>query len=295
MSDGPYHRYLLGELPEEERDVLEDAYFSSDEGFAELQAAEDDLRDAYVAGRLPPDRRARFEARYLRTEDDRQRLQQARLLQLAAARARSSEEDRGRARRWPPLLGWAAALAGLAVAGLLFAQLTRARSELREARAAREALADSVAAQEERSREQGLRLADAQRELERLRTEAARLTALASATREAGRLVSLVLGAGLRRDLDPVPQLRLPPEATLVRLTLRLDADAGPGDQRASIQTAEGREVWAQADLRPRTTAHGTAAVVEVPAAVLGPGHHVVVLSRGGTALAEYVFQVRRD
>lgn len=295
MGDSPYHRYLLGELPEQDRDHLEDAYFSSDEAFAELQAAEDDLRDAYVAGHLPPDRRARFEARYLRTEEDRQRLQQARVLQQTAARVRSAQEDRGRARRWPPLMGWAAALAGLALGGMLFAQLTRARSELREARTAREALARSVAAQEESSREQGLRLAEAQRELERLRAEAARLTALAGAAREAGRLVSLVLRAGLRRDLDPVPQLRLAPDATVVRLTLRLEVGTEPGAQRASIQTAEGREVWARAGLHPQTMAEGTAVVIEVPAAVLGPGHHVVVVSRGETALAEFVFQVRRD
>jgi len=132
--------------------------------------------------------------------------------------------------------------------------------------------------------------------LERLRAEAQRLAELAGSTREAGRIVSLVLTAGLKRDLDPVPQLPLTPEAALARLTLRLETEAGQ-TYRASVQTAEGREVWARAGLRAVRIAGGPALVVEVPAMTLAAGHHVVIVSSDRdpkAPLADYVFRVVR-
>ena len=86
VSDGRYHRYLLGELPDQERDLLEAEYFSTEDGFQELRVAEDELVEAYVAGELSPDRRARFEERYLRNEADRRRVRHTALLQEASAR-----------------------------------------------------------------------------------------------------------------------------------------------------------------------------------------------------------------
>ena len=57
-ADGDHaRRYLLGELPEAERDVFEEEYFSRDETLGALEAAEDDLIDAYCRDALSPEHR----------------------------------------------------------------------------------------------------------------------------------------------------------------------------------------------------------------------------------------------
>src|SRR5262245_24314980 len=43
-------RYLLDELPEAEKEALEDEYFGDEEAYAALVAAEDDLIDRYCQG-----------------------------------------------------------------------------------------------------------------------------------------------------------------------------------------------------------------------------------------------------
>jgi hypothetical protein len=292
MDDDRYQRYLLGELPESERDQLEEEYFVTDEGFQELQVAEDALVDAYAAGILSPERRARFEARYLRTEGDRRRVQEALALQQAVARARHRWAEvsaaPGAGRRWTWAAGWAAAVAAAATAAVLLLQVGRLRGELEQARARQGALEQAADAQ-------ASRVAAFQAELERLRAEAQRAGGGAAVVLRAGRVVALALREGLRRNLDPVAQLELAADVDTVRLTLELDAAAREAS-RASVQTAEGAEVWTG---RGRRAAEGggTTLVVDVPAAPLAAGQHVVIVSsdrRPDDPLAEYVFQVRR-
>ena len=291
-SENRYHRYLLGELPESERDALEDEYFATEEGFQELQVAEDELVDAYVAGELSAAQRARFEERFLRTDDGRERVRYARLLQEAAARARPG---------WAPVplpapssrrpLAWAAGLAAAGLAAVLLVQLAQLRDELRAARSHGEALMRSASAQQEQLRAQQRRLGAMQQELDRLRVQAGRL---AGSVRDGARIVSLALRSRLKREMQALPQLTLPPEATAARISLSLDATAAPA-RRVSIQTPAGREVWARGGLRPVPSDGGLAMVVDVPAARFAPGHHVVVVSsQDGAPLAEYVFQVVR-
>src|SRR5262245_33230662 len=110
-------RYLLGELTEEECDELEGVYFATTDGFEELQAVEQELMDAYVAGELSPERRLRFESRQV--PEDRRDVRFARALravlqgrQPSVARA----EARGR-RRLVPWLPAAAAVLSIAAGG----------------------------------------------------------------------------------------------------------------------------------------------------------------------------------
>jgi anti-sigma-K factor RskA len=58
-------RYLLGDLPQEERGSIEDRYLADDEVFEALVATENDLIDAYARGGLADDERRKFEAEYL--------------------------------------------------------------------------------------------------------------------------------------------------------------------------------------------------------------------------------------
>ena len=54
-------RYLLGELPEEERTGIEERYFLDDEEFEQFEIAEDELIDRYVRDELSAEERRRFE------------------------------------------------------------------------------------------------------------------------------------------------------------------------------------------------------------------------------------------
>jgi Sec-independent protein translocase protein TatA len=54
-------RYLLGVLPEEEKERFEQRYFSDNTLFEEVELAEDDLVDRYVRGELTKDDRRLFE------------------------------------------------------------------------------------------------------------------------------------------------------------------------------------------------------------------------------------------
>src|SRR5687768_13132328 len=79
-DDSRLTRYLLGELPEEEQTRLEEEYFNSPDALEKLAAAEDELIDDYVDGRLEGDRRKRFEQRLATSPERWQRVEFARQL-----------------------------------------------------------------------------------------------------------------------------------------------------------------------------------------------------------------------
>ncbi|HTJ41151.1 MAG TPA: hypothetical protein VL463_03620 [Kofleriaceae bacterium] len=78
-------RYLLGELPEAERDAFEERVLADDELHEQVKAAEDELFDAYAEGALAGDRRLRFEAHFLHDAAGARRLAAARAILAAAA------------------------------------------------------------------------------------------------------------------------------------------------------------------------------------------------------------------
>jgi voltage-gated potassium channel Kch len=58
-------RYLLGDLPDEELDEIEELYLEDSNLFEQLVLVEDDLIDDYVRGELSPHDRKLFEMNYL--------------------------------------------------------------------------------------------------------------------------------------------------------------------------------------------------------------------------------------
>src|SRR5262245_22675175 len=73
-------RYLLGEVPEDERAEIEDAYLSDADAFDELLVAEDELIDAYVRGTLSRKDSELFERNFLSSPTRRERVKTARAL-----------------------------------------------------------------------------------------------------------------------------------------------------------------------------------------------------------------------
>jgi hypothetical protein len=80
-------RYFLGDLPQEERDRLENRYLADGEIFEELIATEHDLIDAYVRGELTDDERRKFELEYFKSPQRRQKVGFARALNQVSALA----------------------------------------------------------------------------------------------------------------------------------------------------------------------------------------------------------------
>src|SRR5262245_24815785 len=71
-------RFLLGLLPEDEAERLDEQSVVDDDVACRLLSAENDLVDAYVRGALTPDRRLRFESHYLASPRRRRRVAFAR-------------------------------------------------------------------------------------------------------------------------------------------------------------------------------------------------------------------------
>jgi hypothetical protein len=75
MTDERTTAYLLDELPQDEAEQFEEQCFSQPEWpEMELEAAEEDLIQAYVKDELSPERRLRFEENYLTTEARKERV-----------------------------------------------------------------------------------------------------------------------------------------------------------------------------------------------------------------------------
>jgi hypothetical protein len=276
-------RYLLGDLPEAEREALEERYFLEADAFEELKAVEDDLIDAYCRGTLAAPQRPLFEARYLQSESGRHRVEFARALTRAsvASRQRRRGVPAAAPRRW---LAWAAAIATVALGAAGLWQLGHLRAEVREVRQEKEALQRSADASAAELGEMRQRLGELTDRLTRLRVHA-------------GVVATLVLSAGLERGSGDVPRLVLKPDTEEIGLTLRLPVD-GHDRYDASLQTVDGREVWRGNGLAPVTTAHGRALDIGIPAATLRTQSYVVLV-RGrdepASALGHsYVFEVRR-
>src|SRR4051812_8365509 len=129
FPDKPEHddarliQYLLGLLPSEEAERLDEASIADDDVAARLRVAEDDLVDAYVRGTLIGDTRARFESHYLSSPRRRERVASARqFVRVIDGAARQLPADEGRGPggwRLVPTLAVAAALSLVATGALL--------------------------------------------------------------------------------------------------------------------------------------------------------------------------------
>ncbi|MGH9428628.1 MAG: hypothetical protein ACRD2L_20250, partial [Terriglobia bacterium] len=63
-------RYLLGQSPEEERDQVEERYFSDNEYFDQLLALEGSLIDDFLSGRMPAGQLSSFQESWSGRQDD---------------------------------------------------------------------------------------------------------------------------------------------------------------------------------------------------------------------------------
>jgi hypothetical protein len=258
-------RYLLGDLPETEQTAVEQEYFADPEKFEEVWAAENDLVDRYVRGRLSRGERELFERNYLQSPKHRERVATGRKL-LEAADRQAPESGVGpqaitlapgrlmeklMALLTPRLLAPATAfLLLLSFLSWMMIERSRLNEEIERAQAQlsdqqrREA---EISAQLAAEREQGAQLKS---RLDRLLESIAQTTSLTPPS-----ILSFILkpGGGTRNGADPHQQITIPRETDMVKLQVKIDK----GDSReylASIRAVGvgGPGIY-QRSLKPRS------------------------------------------
>jgi hypothetical protein len=301
-------RYLLGLLPDDEAERLDEAAIVDDEFAFRLRTVEEDLVDAYVAGTLDWDTLQRFGAIYLASPRRREKVKFAERFLNAVDRTPLSKEDvkapaaevnapvvdkiqpfvarpeampRIASRRRFTWLG-AAAVVVLSVSAL-FVEEVRLRRGLDEAR--RQGMAISGRAQdlERQLDDQRAANTDTRRELDRIRTAQLPTPAFVLLPQT--------------RATAPVSTIAVPPGIGFVTFELRLDANDFPRYQAALKDPATNLIVWRSDVLTPNPALRSPTVSVAIPARVIKPQHYSLELAgrtpAGGLeSVGNYGFQI---
>jgi hypothetical protein len=276
-------RYLLGDLPETEQTAVEQEYFVDPEKFEEVWAAENDLVDRYVRGRLSRRERNLFERNYLQSPKHRERVAVSRKL-LEAADSQVAENGGAivpapsglmealKALITPRFLAPATAfLLLLSILSWMMIERSRLNEELGKAQARlsdQERREREIVGQLAAEREQGAQLKS---KLDRLLESFAQTPSLTPPS-----ILSFLLkpGGPTRTGGEPQQQITIPRETDLVKLQLKFEK----GDSRrfqATIGAVGGPHVWSQRSLKP-----GAGVItVRVPANKLPMNDYFLTLS----------------
>ena len=261
VDDQLLKQYLLGAVPQEEAECLDELGISDDHVASHLRAAEYDLIDSYVRGELSGDALQRFRAAYLGSPERRRRVQIAEALAAHAAGKAAV-----RPRRWRPhgdrALA-AAAIVAVAIAAVGFVALRKHAT-----------VPPRVVAQRT--------------------APAAPAPHVATAPPQNGAaIVSFVLAPPRRGGME-VPSLAVPSNARAVAVRLQLESDDFP-EYRAALRDLSTDEiVWSSRRVQ------GTSAVsIEIPASVLKRRTYSVDLSglparAPAEPIGSYAFRVIR-
>ena len=277
-GDKQLERYVLGLLPEDAAERLDELSIVDDDVASRLQVVEDALVDAYVRGELTGETLEQFEAVYLASERRREKVRFARTLLGSPVR-------RAVVRRSNAVWMLAAAAAVILLAGgALVYRDAQLRTELRDAQQASTELSDRA-----RALEQQLNDARSPR-VEAVKTPDAAPPALP--------LTALVLLPQMRAT-GPIPTLAIPQGIDRVALDLRVDPNDFSRYQVALRDPAADQIVWRSERIPSRTVDSVPTVSIVIPAAVLKTQHYSLELegitSAGGSEVAgSYVLQVVR-
>jgi hypothetical protein len=278
------NRYLLGQVSPEERDHFEDQYLSDDDLFEELVAAENDLVDAYVKGRLSSNDQKQFESYFLNSLERREQVDFAKALANYEAKPKpvpDSEPVKTRLRDYlriaPVSMRFALAAMLLAIfAGLLWMVLDdfRLRREFEASRHQLEQLRQQVA---------NLTAGNQQHELAQLDPPGSvRLSlVLAPVSRGGGQPNTIVISPGI--------------STVAFRLNREREEYSSYG---VALETVAGARILQKRDLVGRPAQNGKKVVTaEFESKSLAPGDYVLKLigvNAGGKTeeLSAYSFRV---
>jgi hypothetical protein len=285
-------QYLLGLLPSEDAERLDEASIADDDISARLRIVEDDLVDAYVRGTLIGETRTRFESHYLSSPRRRERVAMARTfvrtVDRAAGQGPVDVRQRPGGSRLVSTLAVAAALS-LVASGALLLQNQRLGRGLSVAQNERVAIDQRARDLERQVSELRGANANAARELERARESTA------SVAREMPTIALVLMPQ--TRSIGPLPTLAVPPTAERLGFELRLESDDFPAYQVGLKDPAANTIVWRSGWVAAVASSGRPSVRVAVPATALKPQHYSLDLSgRRGAGQAEvvgsYAFQI---
>jgi hypothetical protein len=305
-TDAAARRYLLGELSEDEKTRMEEAFFADDANFEALELAEDELIDAYVRNELSPEEQQEFYSTLLRSPRLRERVNFARILAAKADADQSatrltestvSASTRPGARWWTGFFAqqpaWRMAMSASAililVAGVvLVSGWLRLRNESQRLASERAAL--------QRQKEQLDKLSGEQRTNEQLIAELQRerqqraddikfieqhgqgQTVGERSTKHSvlTTIATVFLTPGsLRSNGGGQSELIIGPKTTTASVRLALENN-DYATYSATIKTANGVTVDRQNRIQARTTGTGPILSVSIPARRLPPGDYLI-------------------
>jgi hypothetical protein len=283
-------RYLLGALPAEEAERLDQLSIVDEELAARLSAVEYDLVDAYVRGEARGEDLARFESFYLSSAKRREKVQFARaLLERAggAATARATvvrtvvsparEPDKKPSPRRSafsrPVFQWGffgAAAALMLVAGYLLLDNVRLHRQMNESRVRQSEFDRQERELRSELDQQRTANAQAQQELQRLRGLQSNLDQLTA--------VPLVL-LPPSRSVSTVPTVSIRPGTDLVVLLLTLESDDFPAYRVVLRDPATNQVIWRSASITSASAGEKKAVSVSVRASLLRQQNYIAELT----------------
>lgn len=268
-------RYVLGLLPDEARERLDEASIADDEVAARLRSAETDLIDSYVRGRLSGATLERFESYYLSSPRRRENVSLAASFLSVVDRSVARAEPVTWKTRFtrPTRLARIAAAAALvmAVCGVFLFQAVRPRNEVTRA-----------------TPENG---AVEQRAPEAASSSPPPASVPPGSKRAAPleRIVAVVLPPPMRA-VAPIPTVAIPAGVDRVRFELQLEAQDFPSYRVGLKNPATNQTLWRSDWIAPRSSADQVSISVVVPANLLAPQHYSLDLAgRGASGGAEMI------
>jgi hypothetical protein len=288
-DDDELTRYVLGLLPEEDSERLDDASITDDEVAAHLRTVESDLVDSYVRGQLAGETLERFESHYLSSARRRDSVRLAatfiRALDRSVARTEGVASNRF---TWPfRRAQMVAALALVVLSGILLFQATRRGSE----RPLSEPGGGGI-------RQPASELAlQRQPEPAAPPSRAARPPGVPQAP-SPGRLVAVALHPPTRAA-SPVPTLAIPADVDRVSFELRLESNDFHRYRVALTDPSTSEVVWRSDWISPRSSADDASVVVVVPAKLLSLRYYSLDLTGRGAdgradVLGSYIVRIEQ-
>ena len=270
-------RYLVGALPAEEADRLDQLSVVDDDFVWRLREIENDLVDSYVRSELNGETLARFKAFYMATSRRRQKVQFAEGLRQikatnVAAPETSNKVNESRAPFWgafslsriAPQFGIAfAALVMVLVAGYLLVQNAHLRHEVSDAHAQNEAINQRA------------------RNLENeLKQQWGKPETPKAPTADIGQLktVSLLLPPPTR-GLSSLQTIAVRPHTDLVVLLLTLESAKFPRYRVTVKDPATNKVVWQSSELEAGSAGDSKAVAAGLPANLLKEGNYIAEVS----------------
>ncbi len=300
FSDNQLINYLLGCLPEEEAERLDEQSIVDDELAARLRLVEDDLVDAYASGTLTGDILQRFESFYLASPRRRRRAAFSKqfLAKIDRPAQRLSAVPQPAIVKAPPQavarartfsLPWISAAAAVLLLGMsiLLLQQLNLRRELSDARL-------EVIASTERANTMSVALEEQRKAV----AGATQALADARATRPLA-TIALVLRPQTR-GVGPVPVISIAAGTRTVPLDLEFEA-TGPASYDVALKDpATNRIIWRSAPVSPQRESAPPKLSIGLPAALLKSQHYALDLFalRPGASpefVGTYAFEVARQ